>query len=246
MRSRWLPIALLLAAILALVAAGCGGGGDDTTAPAETTAAEEPTVLTKAELISQGDAICGEVNAAVGAIGSSEEGDVAEQTEQVASLYVGMVENIRELGRPSETEGYGDFITAADELAEVEGEIKLATERGDVEVLGEAASAAAPILEEFQAQAAVYGFEECSEGPGAPPVTGTGSAPEGGGEVEEGGIEAAPEIEEEIAPEEVAPEVEEEVAPETGGAGGGVEEGVAPETGGGSEEGSPGGGIGPG
>ncbi len=241
MRTRSLPIALFLVAALALFAAGCGGGGDDTTAPAETTAEEKPPVLTKAEFIAQGDAICGEVNAAVGAIGSSES-EVDVQTEQVANLYVGMVENIRELGRPSETEGYGDFITAADELAAVEGEIKLATERGDVEALGEAASAAAPILEEFQAQAAVYGFEQCSEGPGAPPTTGSGStSPEGGDEVEEGGIEAAPEVEPEIVPEEPAPEVE--VAPETGGAGGGggVEEGGAPETGGGSS-----GGIGPG
>jgi hypothetical protein len=241
-----LILALLLVAAVALIAAGCGGGdGDDTTAPVATTV-EEPTALTKAELIERGDGICGEVNAAVGAIGASEEGEVAEQTEEVAGLYTGMIESIKDLGEPQEAEGYEEFIAAADELAKVEGEIKLAAERSDTAALGEAATESAPILEEFQAQAAIYGFEECSEGPSAPsaiPGTSAGAGTEeGGGEIEEGGVEVAPEIEEEILPEEVAPEVE-EVAPETGGGVGG-EEGVAPESGG--EEGSSGGGIGPG
>jgi hypothetical protein len=238
MRLRKFPIAALsLLLMLALLAAGCGGGGDDTTAPEETTVEAAPS-LTQAELISQGDAICGEVNAAVGAIGSSE-GEVAEQTTQVANLYVGMVESIQALGVPTEKEGYSDFSEAAEELAKVEGEVKLAAEREDTVALGEAATAAAPALEEFQAQAAIYGFEECSEGPSAPVA-----APESGGEIEEGGVEeGGVEVEEEVIPEEAAPE---EVSPETGGAGGGVEEAApeeaAPETGGGSESG----GVGPG
>jgi hypothetical protein len=241
MRLRKFPTAALsLLLLLGLVAAGCGGGGDDTTAPVETTAEAEPS-LTKAELLSQGDAICGEVNAAIGAIGASE-GEVAEQTTEVADLYTGMIGSIQALGKPSEAEGYSDFSEAAEQLAKVEGEVKLAAEREETTALGEAATAAAPALEEFQAQAAIYGFSECSEGPSAPtapPTTGG----ESGGEVEEGGVEVTPELEEEIVPEEVAPE---EIAPETGGAGGGVEEGapeeVAPETGGGSESG----GVGPG
>src|SRR5918996_3581474 len=66
---RLLPFVALLA--LALPVAGCGGGGGDesTAAPVETT--EETTALTKAELISQGDGICAEVNAAVGTVGST-------------------------------------------------------------------------------------------------------------------------------------------------------------------------------
>ncbi|MBK5219073.1 MAG: hypothetical protein JJE35_04715 [Thermoleophilia bacterium] len=238
MKPRKFPAAALcLLLVLGLVIAGCGGGGGDTTAAVETNAEAEPS-LTKAELLSQGDAICGEVNAAIGAIGASE-GEVAEQTTEVADLYTGMVASILALGTPTEPEGYAEFSKAAKDLAKVEGEVKLAAEREETTALGEAATAAAPALEEFQAQAAIYGFEECSEGPSAPtaPPTAGGES----GEVEEGGLEVTPEIEEEVVPEEVAPE---EIAPETGGAGGGVEEGApeeaAPETGGSS------GGVGPG
>jgi hypothetical protein len=241
MRTRKFPtIVLSLVLLAALVGAGCGGGGDDTTVETQETTAEEKTALTKAELISQGDAICGEVNAAVGAIGADEEGEIEEQATEVARLYVGMIESLKALGRPSETEGYDEFWAAAEEFAAVEGEVKLAAERADTEALGEAATEAAPALEEFQAQAAIYGMEECSEQPSAPPVTGTGGGGAEGGEVEEGGVEVSPEIEEEIIPEEVAPE--EEIVPEEGGGVGGEE--VAPEEG--SGESGSGGGIGPG
>jgi hypothetical protein len=239
--SKFLILALSLTALLALVAAGCGGGGGgETTASTEKTVETTPT-LTKAELISQGDAICAEVNAAVGSVGSSA-ADTKSQVEQVANLYTGMVSSLSRLGTPKEdSAGYAEFISAAEELAKVEGEAKLAAEREDTAALGEVATKATPTLEGFETTAAVYGFEKCSEGPSTPTAPPTsGSAPE----AEEGGVEVAPEVEEEeVAPEEVAPE---EVAPETGGAGGGVEE-AAPEEGGGeSGGGGTGGGIGPG
>lgn len=245
MRLRKFP-ALLLALLLvaAVLVAGCGGGGDDSTAETQETTVEERETLTSTELISRGDAICGEVNAAIGAIGADEEGEIDEKTTEVAGLYVGMIESLQALGRPSDTEGYDDFWAAAEEFAKVEGEVKSAAESGESEQLGEAATAAAPALEEFQSQAAIYGFSDCSENPSAPPVTGTGTGGgaegEGEGEFEEGGVEVAPEIEEEVLPEEIAPE--EEVAPEAGGGVGGEE--LAPE--GGGEESGSGGGIGPG
>jgi hypothetical protein len=227
-----LTIAVPLAA---LAIAGCGGGGGDSTSTAATT---ETTALSKADLISQGDAICAEVNKAVGALGVSG-AEVPEQITQTASLYTGMVDSIKGLGTPEDGTGYAEFIAAAEELSKVEGEVKLAAEREDTAALGEAASAATPALEEFESIAGEYGFEECSEGPSAPTAgsTGTGSTEE----VEEGGVEVAPEeIEEEAVPEEVVPE---EVAPETGGAGGGVEE-AAPESS--AETGGGSGGVGPG
>jgi len=230
-----LPFTLLLAA-LAIV--GCGGGGGDSTETTQATTAEEVAKLSKADFIKQGDAICGEVNAAVGAVATTER-EIQGQTTQVSDLYIGMVESLKRLGTPTEMDGYAEFMEAAEELAKVEGEVKLAAEREDTEALGEAATAATPALEEFETQAGVYGFEDCSEGPHAP----TPSAGAAGGE------EVAPEGSPEAIEEEVVPEEVEEVAPETGGA---VEE-VAPEgggtgtgAGGGGETGGSSGGIGPG
>lgn len=240
--TRHLIPALLLSALVALVIAGCGGGGggETTDTTAEQTVEAKPS-LTKDELIKQGDGICAEVNAAVGSVGSSA-AEPSSQVTQVANLYINMVENLEGLGEPREdpTE-YKPFIEAAEELSKVEGEAKLAAEREDTVALGEAGTKATPILEEFQTQAGIYGFEQCSQGPGeVPTAPSTSGSPEA--EVEEGGVEAEEGVIEEVVPEEeFVPE--EEVAPEGGGAGA-IEE-VAPEEGGGEEE-SSGGGVGPG
>lgn len=243
MRTPHKTILVLVAVLAALVVAGCGGGGSGETTESTATT-EEPKQLTKAELIEQGDAICAEVNAAVGVLSSegSEEA-VPAQIEKTSNLYDGMVERLLELGTPQgDTGEYAKVSEAAEELAKVEGEAKLAAEREDTAALGEAATAAAPALEEFETQAETYGFEKCGEGPSAPTSSGTGTGAAGEepeAAPEEGGVE--PEVEE-LSPEveEAAPE--EEVAPETGGAGGTPE--PAPETGGGG--GTESGGVGPG
>lgn len=240
--SGYKTILVLIAVLAALVVAGCGGGGGGETIESTATT-EEPQQLSKAELIEQGDAICAEVNAAVGALSSeTSEEAVPEQIEKTSNLYVGMVERLLELGTPQGDSGeYAKVSEAAEELAKVEGEAKLAAEREDTAALGEAATAAAPALEEFETQAETYGFEKCGEGPHAVTPSGTGGETESGEEFEgvpeDGGVE--PELEE---PEFEEPAPEEEVAPETGGAGGGTE--PAPETGGGG--GTESGGVGPG
>lgn len=222
-----------LSALLALVAAGCGGGGGATTTTAAPKTTTTPPALSKAELISQGDGVCGEVNAAVGSVASSTT-STQSQGLKVANLYINMVESLKNLGAPSEkSTQYDEFIAAAEELGKVESEIKLASEREDTTALGEAATRATPILEKFETTAGAYGFKDCSEGPHSP----TGSTPSGGAS-QEGGVEASPEASEEAAPEEAAPE---EAAPETGGAGAGGEEAAPEESGGGSS-----GGVGPG
>ena len=156
---------LLAVPLAALAIAGCGGGGGDSTSTAATT--ETTVALTKADLITQGDALCAEVNKAVGGLAFSG-AEVPEQITQTADLYTGMVESIKGLGAPEDAAGYPEFIAAAEELSKVEGEVKLAAEREDTAALGEAASAAAPALEEFETVAGEYGFEECSEGPSTP------------------------------------------------------------------------------
>jgi len=229
-----LAIALPLAA---LAIAGCGGGGGDSTSTQATT---ETTALSKADLISQGDAICAEVNNAVGAAEIvTAEGGESELASKVSGFYIGMVESIKGLGTPEDAVGYPEFIATADQLSTVEGEVKLAAEREDTVALEEATTAATSAREEFESAAGEYGFEDCGEGPSAPSPSGAGGGTTE--EAEEGGVEVTPEEIEEVVPEEVAPE---EVAPETGGAGGGVEE-AAPEAGGGTAGGGSGG-VGPG
>jgi hypothetical protein len=236
-------ILLILGALVALLVAGCGGGGGGETETSAPTV-EEPAALTKDELIQEGDGICAEVNAAVGALSGSEtpETTPGESSEKVANLYTGMVERLQDLGTPEGDEGdYAKFMESAEELAKVEGELKLAAEREDVAALEEKGQEAAAALESFQSQAAIYGFEDCSDEPGAITPAGGGEASPGGeefeGESEEGGVE--PEYVEPAPEEEIVPE--EEAAPETGGAGGSPEAPEpAPETGGES------GGVGPG
>jgi hypothetical protein len=232
---------LIVASLLAALAlAGCGGGGGgDTTAAAPVEATEAQPSLSKEDLIEQGDAICAEVNAAVGTLGAGET-EASDQVSQAADLYGGMVDRLKALGTPDESEGYGDFATAADELAQATSDAELASQRGDEEALAAAQEDVSSSLAAFQEAAEGYGFKDCAEAPSAPEAT----APSGGvagGEEEE--AEVAPE---EVAPEEAAPEevAPEEAAPETGGAGGGT--GGGPVTPGGETGGGSSGGIGPG
>jgi hypothetical protein len=229
--------------VAALLVTGCGGGGSsDSSESTATTTAAAPAALSKAELVEQGDAICAEVNAAVGSVGSSGT-ESSSPASQAADLYSGMVASLNNLGTPQETEDYAEFSSAAEELAKAEDEVKLASERGDTAGLEAAEASASEALTSFQNAASEYGFKDCSEGPSAPATSGPSSE---SAEAETGGAEP-----EAVEPEAVEPEAEAEpapeVAPETGGAGGTAEGGGtagAPE-GGGSTGGSSGG-IGPG
>jgi hypothetical protein len=226
----------------ALLVAGCGGGGGSDSSESTATTTAAPVALSKAELIEQGDAICAEVNAAAGSVGSSGT-ENSSPASQAADLYSGMVASLNNLGTPQETDGYAEFSSAAEELAKAEDEVKLASERGDTAGLEAAESNASSALTAFQNAASEYGFKDCSEGPSAPATSSPGAE---AGEIESGGEEA-----EAIEPEAVEPEVEAEpapeVAPETGGAGGTAEGGGTPGApeGGGTTGGSSGG-IGPG
>ena len=105
--------------------------------------------------------------------------------------------------------------------------------------LTEAEANASVALEEFQTQAGIFGFEDCSSGPTAPPTGPSGTPSEEAESVEEGGIEVEEGVEE-VVPEELEEGGIEEVAPEGGGAG--VEEAAPPA----EEEESSSGGVGPG
>ncbi|MBS1891291.1 MAG: hypothetical protein JST59_08360 [Actinobacteria bacterium] len=247
MRLKFLFLALPALLALVLVASGCGGGGSSSTTEKKAPKKETASKLTKGQFISQGDAICGEVNTAVGSVQASA-AEPSSQETQIANLYSGMVQSLQRLGQPSEIQGYSDFMGAAERLAMTANEVKSASEGENPALVEEASQAVTPAVEEFEQQAATYGFEECSEGPHAPVAAPESSGAEEVAPEESGGVEVAPE-EEFVPEEEVAPEIEEEfvpeeeVAPETGGAGGEIE--AAPEERA-PEEGGESGGIGPG
>ena len=188
-------------ALLVFLLAGCGGGGGSESTAAATTEATEPLALSKAELITQGDAICAEVNAAVGAAGSTSAG-AGEAIVQVAGLYGGMVERLKGLGPPREEgAGYSEFIASAEALGQAEDNVKLAYEREEAEELTSASTEVSSALTGFESAAREFGFEKCAEAPAAPSPS-TGSSEGSGGEEESaGGVESEAE---EAAPEEAS------------------------------------------
>lgn len=166
--------------VAALVFAGCGGdsGGESTSTPAVTTTAAPS--LSKEELISQGDAICAEVNAALATV-SSNTTSSESQVSQVADLYIGMVDSLQALGTPTDSAGYDEVMSTADDLAQAESDAKLADERNDSAALSTAQTEATSAVIAFQGAASAYGFEACGQGPGltatAPSSTSTTTTP---------------------------------------------------------------------
>jgi hypothetical protein len=233
---------LIVAPLAALALAGCGGddGGDTTSAPVMATTTAAPS-LSKEELISQGDAICAEVNAALASV-SSNTTSSESQVSQVADLYIGMVDSLQGLGTPDDDAGYDEVTSAADDLAQAESDAKLADERGDSAALSTAQTEATSAIVAFQTAAGSFGFTACSQGPGAA-VPSTTTTPSATATTPTTTTPTAPST----TPTAPAP------APSTGGAGGGTA-GTAPvapsggsggSTGGGTTGGSSGG-IGPG
>ena len=239
MRSLGLSGAVLV--LLVALLAGCGGGGGGESTAAATSEATEPLALSKAELITQGDAICAEVNAAVGAAGSTSAG-AGEAIVQVAGLYGGMVERLKGLGPPREEgAGYSEFIASAEALAQAEDNVKLAYEREEAEELTDGVGRSLVRADRVRVGGARIRLRKMrrSADRAVPSGSGEGS---GGEEESAGGVEseveeAAPEEAAEAAPEE-APPVEEESAGGGAAAGGGAE--------GGGTSGGSSGGIGPG
>ena len=169
---------LIVAPLAALAFAGCGGddGGDTTSTPVVATTTAAPS-LNKEELISQGDAICAEVNAALASV-SANTTSSESQVSQVADLYIGMVDSLQGLGTPDDDAGYEEVMSAADDLAQAESDAKLADERGDSAALSTAQTEATSAVVAFQTAAGSYGFTACSQGPGvvASPTATTPSA----------------------------------------------------------------------
>jgi hypothetical protein len=169
---------LIVTPLAALAFAGCGGddGGDETASTPVVATTAAPS-LSKEELISQGDAICAEVNAALASV-SANTTSSESQVGQVADLYIGMVDSLQGLGTPDDDTGYDEVMSAADDLAQAESDARLADERGDSAALSTAQTEATSAVVAFQTATGTYGFADCSQGPGvvSSPTTTTPSA----------------------------------------------------------------------
>lgn len=152
------PVLFLLAALATWAVAGCGAGDGDTTTGARAT-------LTKAELIERGDAICAEVNTAVGALAAeAAAAKVPDTIGKSTHLFIEMLDRLQALGPPKDDDGsYAKFMEATEQFAKVETRVKRAIDLYDPVALSKAATEAAPALQEFRSQAAIYGFEDCSK-----------------------------------------------------------------------------------
>ncbi len=196
---------------------GCGGGDDSASSTEPVDVAPASPTLSQADVISSGDGICAEVNAAVGSIQASETSDEALKATQIADLYAGLADRLENLGTPSD----GDAPVAMIEAARA---------------LGEAETVDATALSAFQTAAQEYGMMTCAETPVAPVDTGSST-----GTGTDGGTSTAPDSAPAPTPApDPAPAPAPTPTPPTGG-------GVAPtppDTGGGS--GGSSGGISPG
>jgi len=140
----------LATATVTIFLAGCGGS--DSAPPPPPAPAPEPATLSKADLISQGDGLCAEVNAAIGTIQNSTTIAESDKVSQVSELYSGLADRLEKLGTPDDGEAPADVVAALREL-------------GDPAGTGDPAA--------FQDAARTYGFIECAGGPSAPAVPDT-------------------------------------------------------------------------
>ena len=216
------PLLLVLLArrpaLAAALLAGCGGGSGSTESTAATTTATT-AALSKAELIEQGDAICAEVNAAVGTVGSRAAPKPSSQVRQVGRP---LQRHGRQPEEARDAAGNGRILANSSpppKNLRGGGRSQTRSRARRHSGLAAAETNASAALASFQAAAQEYGFKECTEGPQRADhecrreAGGTGSAEA----PEEPEAEAvAPEAEAEPAPEP---------APETGGAGGATEGG---------------------
>ena len=171
--------------------------GATTTRPNRRGPTEEPAALSKDELISQGDAICAEVNAAVGSV---------VEYRKLRPDRPGRQPLHRHGRRHQAPRGAGGRSPATPNSSppprrtlEVESELKLAAEREDTAAVEETGRRSRRRARRVRKRGGRLRLRELRRRTMAPTPSGTAPA-------EEGGIEVAPEeLEEEIAPEEVGP-----------------------------------------
>ena len=162
----------------ALIAAGCG---DDDSAPIEpvqgTSGDQGPTALSKDAFITQGDAICGEANAALSALeASTAVSDPELQATQELQITRSELESLQSLTPPSENRSALDrFLSALQDQVDALSRKETALDQGDDPASADAEASSA--ASSAQAAAQDYGFKECANASAAPTAGGTTTVP---------------------------------------------------------------------
>jgi hypothetical protein len=170
-RSTWFGAVTALAVVLA----ACSGGSDR---------------LTKAELITQGDAICKTFSDKAGPIGQDiNTAPSADNLPQYATafgqldpVFTDMLNGLKALSPPEADQSTWDAITSGleDELAALR-EAKTAAEGGDLTAFNAAGTKIGQFDNQTSQLATTYGFQVCGGGSGSTGATGAsgGSAATG-------------------------------------------------------------------
>jgi hypothetical protein len=173
----FLPLVAVFATA-ALLAAGCGG---DDPAPAEPVqdvgGDESPAPLSKNAFIAQGDAICGEANAALSALEAGTVGsDPEAQATQELEITRSELQSLQSLSPPDEGRSVLDrFLSALQDQVDALILKQTAVQGGDDPAAADAEASSA----EASAQAAAqdYGFTDCANASVTTPAGGTTTVP---------------------------------------------------------------------
>jgi hypothetical protein len=165
-RSTWFAALTVFAVVLA----ACGGGSDR---------------LTKAELITQGDAVCKTFSDKAGPIGqditaapsADNLSQYATAFGQLETVFSDMIDGLKALSPPEADQSTWDSITSGltNELAALR-EAKTAAEGGDLTAFNAAGTKIGQLDGQTSQLATTYGFQVCGGGAGSSGSTGATGA----------------------------------------------------------------------
>lgn len=169
-RIKWAMAAAVVAAVLV---AGCGGGGGSSTST--TTSGE---VLTKQELIAQGDAICGQALQKFQKLQQNPPTtaeDAATLTQQLIDITEAELSQLRDLNPPASLQSsLDDYLDSLDKNVAVLRQGLKAAQQSDASGYAKAqAKTVSQQVERLQLARAV-GFKECSRPAGTAPASSGG------------------------------------------------------------------------
>lgn len=157
-RTVWSVLAVCLAATGIL--AGCGDNSPETTLPitAVSTETQATEALSKTAFIAEADARCAETNAAIQQYVDAGEG--FSGAAEIADLRQGLLDQLKELGPPTEDRATLDeFLTGLENQVEAGQQIGKALDAGTDTATYETDLATART--DAETAAAAYGFKEC-------------------------------------------------------------------------------------